>query len=282
MNENLKNLKKFYYQNLFILKDINKMDEIEERVEGDKIAKLRLDDLKDVCKDCDKTLCCNLMSGFSHSEDLIKNTSLTLEDKNENNTPIIFLCENPGKDYFNNSEKYFGKHISFDSLNYWFSKKSDFKRKDNSKKNLDFFSNSSNDAYAYSFAHLIVKYNLSNVYITNSIKCKPSKHSNFNKVKPELNNNCLNKFLKEEISLIKPQIIFCFGENAYRNYIQIENKDQNIKVVKILHPSIRGKTISKYKKLYSNDPIFTNSTLKNIKMKILQTNWYNNFNKQFI
>lgn len=287
MTEEIKKIKNYYYKNLYKLKELEKWEQIDSRFDDkdddNKIGKLLPDDLQGVCKDCDnfgKT--CNLMSGFSHSSDLTRLFNINKLDKSNivtagKEVPFMFICENPGKDYFNKSTSYFGKSINFRNLNNWFSKKSDFLNKDLSK-----FSNKSDDAYAFSFAHLMLKYKLSNVYITNSVKCKPNSSNNFGKYDNELNKHCIEKFLLKEIELFKPTTIICFGKNAYNNVIQYKHKFENITIINVLHPSIRGKTLSKYSLKYKDNIYFKTSKLTNSKMKILMTNWYNTFDKLFL
>lgn len=235
MNENLKELKKFYYENLFILKDIQTIDEIENRVEGNKIANLKLDDLKGVCKLCDN---CSQMSGPSFTEDLIKLSKKfelcpSIESNLINNVPIMFVLENPGRDY--NETKYFDKSIGNKSLNYWFSKKEEFPENINLQPK---------QMYSKTFAYLINKYQLKNVLITNTVKCKPSigkgeRFKNFKDTK-----RCMNIFLKKEIELFKPKLIICFGKSytlSNLNSLRNENKElfDQIKIDWVFHPASR-------------------------------------------
>jgi hypothetical protein len=235
MNENLKELKKFYYQNLFILKDINKMDEIEERVEGDKIAFLKSEDLRDVCNICKN---CSQMSGPSFTEDLIKlskkfNILPNIETNLINDTPIMFLLENPGRDY--NEIKYFEKSIGNRSLNYWFSKKKEL------QKDIEL---QPKQMYSNTFAYIINKYQLKNVMITNTVKCKPLKDYGERFKNFEDTKRCMNNFLKKEIELFKPKVIICFGKKYTLSNLKFlinENKVlfENIKIEWVFHPASR-------------------------------------------
>ena len=262
MTKDIEALKEYFYKNLYQLNEISTWRDIDSRLIGGILGKINPSEIKSVCKDCDlKGTKCNLMSGFSHSSDLEelykKSESLDFRNSvNEGNAmPILFLCENPGRDYWNKNDSFDGKMISYESLNYWFSKTSDFLNKD-----LSVFPKSKNELYSNGFAHLMTKYKLTNVLITNSIKCKPVKKARF--TDKELNLDCMKKFLLEEIRLFKPKVIICFDRsNAWSNLMNIKSHDpilfKDIVITNTFHPSARK----------------SNESIKN--------SWYSVFDKQF-
>ncbi|HUH73202.1 MAG TPA: uracil-DNA glycosylase family protein [Chitinophagales bacterium] len=240
MSNSLNELKKYFYKNLFILNDQNSdINLIEDFSEADLVG---------VCNLCDiKGNECNLMSGFSHTSDfnklLQKNSDVKIKPiENGNDTPIIFLLENPGKDW-NLHRNFFNKTLVFPRLNYWFGKIEDYLDNKKVAKNLEIFPESSNDAYANSFIHLMKKYNLSNVLVTNSVKCKPEKEERLPK---ERNIECMEMFLLKEIEIFKPQIIFCFDvSNTAKNLNNLRKNHpkqfENIQIYNLYHPKARFK-----------------------------------------
>jgi len=233
-SSNIQQLKAYFYSNLYITK---------ENVDSFDI--LSSDNIKTVCIDCDsKGETCKLMSGFSHTSDFNnllnkqkkENPSIeTPNIENGNDIPIMFLLENPGTNWWGDDNTFMGKTISYNSLNYWFSKYSDFENKDFSK-----FSLSKHDAYAFNFTHLMYKYKLTNVLITNSVKCKPE---NKDRLSESFNLDCMTKFLLKEIEIFKPKIIITFGRYSLNNLNLLKTKNltyfDNIKIFNVFHPSAR-------------------------------------------
>jgi uracil-DNA glycosylase len=74
-----------------------------------------------------------------------------------------------------------------------------------------------------------------NVYITNVVKCRPPK----NRVPEKDEEKACEKYLKSEISLIKPKIICIMGNTAYHSLLGGNNITKN-----------RGKFINKDGNLY--------------------------------
>lgn len=270
MNE----LKKYFYENLYILNDakINNYESIE------KIEKEI--DLKAVCMNCDQTIPCKLMSGYSNSEDLMRlwNKVLTIDQLNifkyrERETPrVMFIFENPGQNWFGDTSRNdkIKKIVSYDSLNYWFSKKNDLENKD-----ISSFPYKKESLYAFAISHLIYKYGIKNIHVTNSVKCKPAVGDNMNN-SPDNNLNCMVKFLKVEIEHFKPDVIFCFGNNAFNNLNLLIIKDPSIKsllftktVSKLLHPAMRGRAVKYHKKRLNASNLF----------EVLRNDWYQNIEK---
>lgn len=250
MKKEIEELKENFYENLYQLKEIKDWEKIDNRhkVREDgiiDIGRIEPDDLKGVCNKCND---CNLMTGFSLSEDLFQlfrlNQSLDFEDfQNWHEEPIMFLLENPGKDHYmikkggNHENKdlqqifdAYGKTISFARRNNWFDQ---FKKFSN---NLDQFPTDKKHIYAFAFAHLIKKYRLKNVLITNSIKCKPTDKERFSNNEDNL--RCMQEYLKIEIDKFKPRVIFAFGAEAKKNLQMLlkENPLYCIKIVRMTHP----------------------------------------------
>lgn len=66
------------------------------------------------------------------------------------------------------------------------------------------------------------------------------------------------KFLKTEIQYFKPDIILCFGGNAFNNLNLLITKDNEIQeflnhvqIKKLHHPSFRGKALMSYKEQHN-------------------------------
>jgi hypothetical protein len=85
--------------------------------------------------------------------------------------------------------------------------------------------------YGDYFAYLMVKHGLTNVYITNIIKCsfdpKP-------KDLKSVTDYCVEAFFSREIKIIKPQMVFCFGRTTEEIF---RSKFHEYDRLSLYHPS---------------------------------------------
>lgn len=245
----MKEIENYFFENLYILKDEYKKESFLEE------NSLKESYLKGVCSDCDKTEKCKLMSSYSSSEHLMAmwQKYLPSEDLKDfesrgNDKRVMFIYENPGTDWWGNNnsandvfynfEDGHFKTISFGSINYWFNKKGDGTDVKN-------FPNNKKRFYSPALVNLIFNYGIKNFHVTNSVKCKPTSKDRMSK---DLNLHCGNKFLKFEILTFKPDIIFCFGQEANNNLQNLKKSDtqlsnflneNNVKSHWLFHPSAR-------------------------------------------
>ncbi len=84
------------------------------------------------------------------------------------------------------------------------------------------------------------------------------------------------QFLQVEIEHFKPDVIFCFGNNAFNNLNLLIIKDPSIKsllftktVSKLLHPAMRGRAVKDHKKRLNASNLF----------EVLRNDWYQNIEK---
>ena len=144
--------------------------------------------------------------------------------------PVMFLLENPGgvandtgaKRKCNGVTKYPPiKQFYFSSdLTEWPTQPSQIK-----------------NPYGDYFAYLMAHHGLTNVYITNCIKCKYTGGDYGRTAK-----KCIETHLQKEIDIFKPKLIICFGvkvENLLRKYV-LKNEDAKRSAkMRLLHPAAR-------------------------------------------
>lgn len=134
--------------------------------------------------------------------------------------PIMFLLENPGADNGNGeSQECVGvtknppiNHFYFSSgLNHWPTEPPE-----------------RGNPYGDYFAFLMARFGLSDVYITNCIKCKYDKVAYGKRAYDRTADNCMVRFLEKEISIFRPRIIFCFGKQVANELLwkRIERLDR--------------------------------------------------------
>jgi len=157
-----------------------------------------------------------------------------------NDTPVMFLLESPGGSLDNSEEclnqKDFSKYVPTKHY-YWTAENSIW------PKSLEDLGH----LYGPYFAYIVKKYRLKNAYFTNVVKCSiapksKDKFINYKVIKgkrhadSDIRNNCYEKFLKIEIKVIKPELIFCFGRNTEKmvHLLDIHNSCNNI--FYLMHP----------------------------------------------
>ena len=146
--------------------------------------------------------------------------------------PIIFLLENPGGD------RGIGEPVKFRGCKkrppvnhyYWTPSVSTWPSTwplDNEK-----------NIYGDYFAYLMNKHRLSNVYITNLIKCNVSKEKsdyNYN----ESRSNCVERWFRREMKIFSPKFVFSFGIKATNGF---KEHNWNIPSLRLYHPAQRSCT----------------------------------------
>jgi len=157
----------------------------------------------------------------------------------KNNTPIMFVFENPGNEYNDWSvEIPFGpfkrnipvKHYYWidDNITYPISSPSEL-LKIAKKYNLK-------TIYDPYFVYLQERYSLNNIYITNLTKCLLRKNNK--KIEYEhIRNNCIEEIFKKELELFNPKIIFCMGVKATKWFPYNLKFTKNKNVITLYHPA---------------------------------------------
>ena len=121
---------------------------------------------------------------------------------------ILFLLENPGKDYGNGAFGVMGwsvlAEISTDRISH----------------------------------NLMWRHQLTHVYITNLVKCKyltsegdPARTPSY------INKECVDLYLRREIEYFDPKLVVCFGRAAERGFKFAYPEISRIKHVYLYHPS---------------------------------------------
>jgi hypothetical protein len=85
--------------------------------------------------------------------------------------------------------------------------------------------------YGNYFAYLMYHHRLSNVYITNLVKCKGKREKREGK--------CIEKFLVREVKYFAPKIILCFRKNMMS---VLQEKFPDMQIVWVYHPSYIRRT----------------------------------------
>jgi len=145
--------------------------------------------------------------------------------------PIMFLLENPGGDYdLGNNCTCDGVTKQPPNKHFYFS--SGMKRWPTDVSEIG------GNHYGDYFAYLMAKFGLSNVYITNCIKCKYD-----GSCYSATADNCIKRFLVREIRIFRPRLIVCFSKQVSDEllYKRIESpgilSDVPFKKVRLLHPA---------------------------------------------
>lgn len=165
-----------------------------------------------------------LMSHGCSSDDFVSIIGKPLP-KVKCDLPIMFLLENPGGDYGNGEAVTCNgviknppiNHFYFSSgLTQWPTEIADIKIH-----------------YGDYFAYLMARFGLSNVYITNCIKCKYT-DAYYDKTAE----NCIKRFLEREIRIFSPRLIVCFSKQVSDELLYKKIQDPGkLKKVCLLHPA---------------------------------------------
>lgn len=195
------------------------------------------------------------VSHGSHSYDFLNAAGVDIEKccGDWNDSPVLFLMENPSLDYGFYGECSNGKHPT--NTWYWIHKR----LKKPSEINLD--DDLKQAKYGDMVYALICEYSLSNAYVTNAIKCSLNGQYKDGKkgylgtswYHSDCKSNCVKNLLAKEIECLTNGYdslkIFAFGSNAYwivKEYLENDNsnlKEKNIQLVQLPHPSSRIKNL---------------------------------------
>ena len=131
------------------------------------------------------------------------------------NFPILFLLENPGGDNGNGEIVPYKGYAKQPPINHYYWADID-----------DWPTNADNLKHYYGpyFAYLMKKFGLKNVYITNLIKCNVIKKEKKNFDYRLAQSLCTENWLKKEIEIFSPKIIFSFGNRATDGYKEFKSK----------------------------------------------------------
>ena len=171
-------------------------------------------------------------------------------DSTWKNEPILFLLENPSKDYKDQYLKGLGEKRPAQKW-YWVDLDVQDYNKNIENDNLYYFDKQK--SYSYQFANIIEYFKLQNVYITNIVKCglenSKGKYQNTSEYNYQIIKNCEEKFLKKEIDTMSLdmtlKLVFVFGpktkelflqSNLYKSRLGSENE---FIVIELPHPSSR-------------------------------------------
>ena len=166
------------------------------------------------------------------------------------NQPVLFLLENPGADYGNGAPVDYCGFRKQPPVNHYYWTPNIGIWPDR----IDQFNG---NFYGPYFAYLMKKYQLGNVYITNLIKCKWIKDNDSKASNDDLlRRHCIERYLKKEIDLFSPIVVFCFGRKAEKRLKKIEI-DKKYKIVYLFHPKFIG-TFYRTKAMSQQDAVQQN------------------------
>lgn len=109
----------------------------------------------------------------------------------------------------------------------------------------DFWGQVKKHRYDTLIASIIYKFKLKNAYITNMVKCglvSADKFKNIGWYSKSCIDKCYDTFLRREIDIVAPQIIFAMSSNVYSKITKImknEIKNKKVSIVKLPHPASR-------------------------------------------
>ena len=147
-------------------------------------------------------------------------------------SPILFLLENPGGYYGNGEVVPYKGYKKQPPVNHYYWTPNP-KEIGGWPKDTD----SLPHLYGPYFAYLMAKYGLKNVYITNLIKCNViGDDKKYNK--EEAVETCINKWLKKELEIFSPELVFCFGEHTFDYFKQYLPEYYDI-TSRLYHPAAR-------------------------------------------
>lgn len=160
------------------------------------------------------------------------------------NTPVAFVFEGPG------DEPQIRHGMSFDGVKrlrpagyYWMPEKGRWPESPSDQRLAA-------DRYGPPLAYYIWLFGLRNAYVTNAVKCQmraPGQTIGYglsgkNGPGPtvRVEKTCIDEFLKHELSLAKPKIVFAFGKSVFKLLRwHIPREERLFKLVCLVHPSPR-------------------------------------------
>jgi uracil-DNA glycosylase family 4 len=93
--------------------------------------------------------------------------------------------------------------------------------------------------YGTYFAYLMRKHGLRNVYITNVVKCRwVAAADDARRDKSPIVEHCTQRFLAREVTILKPRLVLCFGNDALAESQEVRRHcAPQCRVGTLLHPS---------------------------------------------
>lgn len=206
-------------------------------------------DAKGYCVECEKlgidkciwdaSFSLKNISHGSHTIDFLDSFNQKIDISGWNKAGVMFLMESPSKDYkiyktksiIINGEEY-TKRPSVQW--YWIHDKSD---------KCEYPKYFKGSEYGTFVSSAIVTFRLANAYLTNLVKCglndeTGEKYKGIDDYNPECIDKCYELYLRKEIEIINPKVIFTFGSKVY-NHLSNRLKDDSIKIVGLPHPAGR-------------------------------------------
>ncbi len=186
------------------------------------------------------------ISHGAHAEDFFKSLKESVEGLGEwHKEPIMFVFESPSVDYkIYESVKYKGyaKRPSKDW--YWVHEERDMK---------SFPEYFKGRVYSEFVLSVMSTFRLSNVYMTNLIKCgmnneDGTRFKGIDAFRNDCIKNCYKRFLRREIEIIKPKVIFAVGSKVGWWLKHLKTRSSFIQ--HLPHPAARGFRDEYYKVLY--------------------------------
>ena len=102
-------------------------------------------------------------------------------------------------------------------------------------------------------AYLLYRFQFRNAYFTNIVKCRLRKGDSDVNIKPDIRHkldyskvriNCVERFLKRELELHRPKIIFVFGNDGKKILSDVKWLDQSV-IVKLRHYAVVNRNLTK-------------------------------------
>lgn len=179
----------------------------------------------------------NISHGAS-TKDFLESITTSYDTKDWHDGGVMFVMESPSKDY----GIYTSVNINKNGVDYC----------KNPTKEWYWIHSYNNGILGYPehftamkygelIASAIVTFKLKNAYMTNLVKCGMNgPNDTFKGIDGfdiQCINNCVNSFLKKEIEIVQPKVIFTFGSKVYSHVHN--NFGNKIKVVGLPHPAGR-------------------------------------------
>ncbi|RMG40628.1 MAG: hypothetical protein D6732_03140 [Methanobacteriota archaeon] len=198
-----------------------------------------------IAKD-DNTFKLTNISHGSHSSDFFRSLATKQDTTNWHQQPIMFVYETPSLDYGIYQELAYNNYKKRPSKDwYWIH---------DDQEAVSYPERFRGGEYGGFVLSAIQTFKLANVYMTNLVKCglnnDEGKFKGLGSFRDETIKNCYKEFLKEEIEILKPKVIFAFG-SAVEDWVKWFVKDTYY-VQQLPHPAgrRRGFRDEHYKAIY--------------------------------
>ena len=224
------------------------------REEDKKERWIRSDKPTGVCCKCSDV---DIVSHGIHSYDFLniynEHNKTKIKYDNFHKDGVLFVLENPSKNEETcYEERIENKHVA---QGWW------WLDNDEAEKVEGFHDTfAKQKSYGAMFHSVINIFRLENAYITNFVKCGKQKNGEFQRLynyDPEVKNNCFEKFLIEEIKIIKPKVIFALGKAGFNLLNEKEEEinkaiDNKPLIIRLPHPNSQITNEDRKTLLYCN------------------------------